>query len=51
VNQPAAHVHYEEPENPKDEEYYRDGPKHDGVLARSELQEARRKTSRAWRTL
>jgi hypothetical protein len=36
VDQPAPDVHYEKPKNPKDEEYYRDGPKHDGILARSE---------------
>src|SRR5205823_1558649 len=28
---------------PKDEEYYRDRPKHDGILARSELHPARQK--------
>ena len=40
VDQPAPDVHYEEPENPKDKEYNRDGPKHDGILARSELRRA-----------
>jgi hypothetical protein len=28
MDQPTTDVHYEGPENPKDEEYYRDGPKH-----------------------
>jgi hypothetical protein len=28
MNQAAAHIHYEEPENPQDEKNYRDGPKH-----------------------
>ena len=37
MDQSSTHVHDEESENPQDEEYYRDGPKHDGVLARSEL--------------
>jgi hypothetical protein len=41
VNQPAPDVHYEEPKNPQNEEYYRDRPKHDGILARSELHLAR----------
>jgi hypothetical protein len=36
VDQSATYVHDEEPENPKDEKNYRDGPKHDGILARSE---------------
>ena len=47
MDQPSTHVHDEESENPKDEEYYRDGPKHDGILARSELRLARLTTSRA----
>ena len=37
MNQTATHMHYEEPETPKNEEYYRDRPKHYGILARSEL--------------
>ena len=41
MNQPAPDVHYEESENPQNEEYYRDRPKHDGILARSELHLAR----------
>jgi hypothetical protein len=28
MDQPTTDVNYEGPENPKDEEYYRDGPKH-----------------------
>jgi hypothetical protein len=28
MDQAAAHVHYEEPENPQDEKNYRDGPEH-----------------------
>jgi hypothetical protein len=36
MDQAATHVHNEESKNPKDEENYRDGPKHDGILARSE---------------
>jgi hypothetical protein len=50
VDQPSTHVHYEESKNPKDEEYYRDGPKHDGILARSELWSATGKLSQAWHT-
>ena len=50
VNQPSTHVHHEESENPKDEENYRDGPKHDGILARSELHIAPQETSQAWHT-
>ena len=41
VNQTATHMDHEEPKNPKDEENNRDGPKHDGILARSELHPAR----------
>ena len=41
MDQPAPDVDYEEPKNPKNEEYYRDSPKHDGILARSELHLAR----------
>ena len=37
MDQPSTYVHDEESKNPKDEENYRDGPKHDGILARSEL--------------
>jgi hypothetical protein len=36
MDQPATHVHHKETKNPKDEQNYRDGPKHDGILARSE---------------
>ena len=36
VNQTAADMYDEEPEYPQDEENYRDRPKHDGILARSE---------------
>ena len=43
VNQAAAHVNHEEPKNPKDEENNRNGPKHDGILVRSELHLARQK--------
>ena len=50
MDQPSTHVHYEEPKNPKDEENYRDGPKHDGILARSELHAARQQVSQAWYT-
>jgi hypothetical protein len=50
MDQPSTHVHEEKPENPKDEENYRDGPKHDGILARSELRLARQEVSQAWRT-
>jgi hypothetical protein len=41
MDQPSPNVHDEESENPKDEQNYRDGPKHDGILARSELRVAR----------
>jgi hypothetical protein len=37
MDQTPTHVHNEKPENPKDEENYRDRPKHDGILSRSEL--------------
>jgi len=50
MDQASTHVYDEESENPKDEQNYRDGPKHDGILARSELRVARQQTSRAWRT-
>jgi hypothetical protein len=50
MDQSSTYVHDEESENPKDEQNYRDGPKHDGILARSELRVARHETSRAWRT-
>lgn len=41
MDQSSTHVHHEESENPKDEENYRDCPKHDRILARSELQATR----------
>ena len=44
MDQSSTHVHDEESENPQDEEYYRDGPKHDAVLARSELHVATRES-------
>ena len=50
MDQSSTHVHDEESENPQDEEYYRDGPKHDGILARSELRIAPQETSQAWHT-
>jgi hypothetical protein len=37
MDQAPTDMHDEETQNPKDEENYRDGPKHDGILARSEL--------------
>jgi hypothetical protein len=49
VNQTATYVHHEESKNPKDEQNYRDRPKHDGILARSELHPARQTVSPAWR--
>jgi hypothetical protein len=36
VDQSPTHMDDEESENPKDEENNGDGPKHDGILARSE---------------
>jgi len=45
MDQPAPDVYYEEPKDPKNKEYYRDSPKHDGILARSELHLARLKLS------
>src|SRR5690348_4787291 len=42
-------MHHEESKNPKDEQNYRDRPKHDGILARSELHPARQTVSPAWR--
>jgi hypothetical protein len=36
VDQPPTHMDYEDTENPKDEQNNSDGPKHDGILARSE---------------
>jgi hypothetical protein len=36
VDQSPTHMDDKESENPKDEENNRDGPKHDGILARSE---------------
>ena len=44
MDQSSTHVYDEESENPQDEEYYRDGPKHDAVLARSELHVASQET-------
>jgi hypothetical protein len=41
MDQPSTDVDDEETQNPQDEENYRDGPKHDGILARSELQATR----------
>ena len=49
VNQAATNVHHEEPKNPQDEQNYCDRPKHDGILARSELHPARQTVSPAWR--
>jgi hypothetical protein len=46
MDQPSTHVHDEEPKDPKDEENYRDGPKHDGILARSELRVAPQESPR-----
>jgi len=37
MDETATHVHNEETENPQDKKYYRDRPKHYGILARSEL--------------
>src|SRR5256885_4360594 len=42
VDQTAADVHDEESKNPQNEQDYRDGPKHYGILARSELHPARK---------
>ena len=36
MDQPPTHVHEKETQNPKDKQNYRDGPKHNGILARSE---------------
>jgi hypothetical protein len=41
MDQSSTYVHDKEPKDPKDEKNYRDGPKHDGILARSELRVAR----------
>jgi hypothetical protein len=49
VDQRANDVENQEPANPENEEHYGDGPKHDGILARSELQVARQKLSPALR--
>ena len=49
MNQAAAYMHHEESKNPKDEQDYRDRPKHDGIPARSELHLARQTVSSAWR--
>ncbi len=43
MNQAATNMYNEEPEYPQDEENYRDRPKHDGILALSELHLASRK--------
>jgi hypothetical protein len=40
MDQAPTHVNYEKAKNPKDEENYRDRPKHDGILSRSELHPA-----------
>jgi hypothetical protein len=37
VNETTADVDDEETENPQDQQNYRDGPEHYGILARSEL--------------
>jgi hypothetical protein len=50
VDKASTHVHDEEPKNPKDEQNYGDRPKHDGILARSELQLERQEMSQALRT-
>jgi hypothetical protein len=50
MDQASTHVHYEEPKNPKDEQNYGDRPKHDGILARSELHWERQEMSQALRT-
>src|SRR5438105_9330455 len=49
MDQPPTDVHHEKAENPKDEENYRDRPKHDGILSRSELHPARQTNSPALR--
>src|SRR5207302_6678812 len=49
MDQPPTDVHHEKAENPKDEENYRDRPKHDGILSRSELHPARQTISPALR--
>ena len=48
MDQPPTYVHHEKAENPKDEENYRDRPKHDGILSRSELHPARQTISPAF---
>ena len=50
MDQSPANVNDEESKNPKDEENYRDRPKHDGILARSELHLERQGMSQALRT-
>ena len=50
MDQRASDVEGQEPQNPKDEQNYRYGPKHDGILARSELRLARQAVSQSWRT-
>jgi len=49
VDESAANMHDEESKNPENKQNYRDGPKHDGILARSELHPARQTVSPAWR--
>lgn len=44
MDQSAANMHDEESKNPENKQNYRDGPKHDGILARSELHPTRQKT-------
>src|SRR4030081_2831813 len=41
VDQPATDMHDKKSEHPQDEENYRNSPKHDGILVRSELRRAR----------
>lgn len=37
MDQAAADIHNEEAQNPQNEQNYRDRPKHDGILTRSEI--------------
>jgi hypothetical protein len=41
MNQRVEDMGKEEQKSPTNEEYYRDSPEHDGILARSELRRAR----------
>ncbi len=50
MDERAGDMESQEPENPKYEENYSDGPQHDGILARSELRNAPQETSQAWHT-